>query len=62
MMVSRLTERQCRIVDAYDMRMDIEPDISTERLLAMVSDDVRCGIDEIVEALIIDREDADNAD
>ncbi len=49
-----MTKRQKRILRSYDRHEEREPDISTERLLAMVEDDTGADADEITEALMAD--------
>lgn len=46
-----MTERQKQIVEAWDMFEEMEPDISTERLLAMVEDETGADAGEIVDAI-----------
>lgn len=46
-----MNRRQEQIVQCWKAHEDSEPDISTERLFAMVSDDTGADIDEIASAL-----------
>lgn len=46
-------QRAQEIVDAYDRIEDAEDDISTERLLAMTSDECGCDDADVCEALQI---------
>ena len=51
--------KQQRILETYDMFEEMEPDISTERLIAMVCDYVGCDASDVAEALVMDRQEAD---
>ena len=46
-----MTKKQKQIIAAWDMFEDLEPDISTERLYAMVDSYTGFDTDEITEAL-----------
>lgn len=46
-----VTERQKAIVNRWAMFEEDEPDISTERLMAMVCDSIGCDAGEVAEAL-----------
>lgn len=47
----QLTDYQKLILESYKRHEDMEPDISTERLLAMVEDDTGADVSEIIDAL-----------
>lgn len=47
-----LTRKQASIVRHWRMHNDLDPDISTERLMAMVADDTKRSIDDIAAALL----------
>lgn len=47
----RQNQRDEKIVAAWQRHEDAEPDISTERLIAMVGDDANAEVDEIMAAL-----------
>ena len=49
---TRRAELDQRIVDAWTLHRDAEPDISTERLFAMVETDTGAGTDRQVQALV----------
>ncbi len=52
--VESVTKRQKKILASYDLHESMEPDISTERLLAMVENDTGADSAEVIEALMAD--------
>jgi len=54
-------DRAQQIVAFYDLIEDGEPDISTERLLAMTANAASCDVDDVIEALEL-TDDADDSD